>query len=78
TFAECARQHFEGTLAGTITVTAGLGGMGGAQPLAVSLNGGVSINIEVDRTRIQRRLDTRYLDEMTESLDEAIRLAEAA
>ncbi|WP_312111638.1 urocanate hydratase [Brevibacillus reuszeri] len=78
TFAECARQHFEGTLAGTITVTAGLGGMGGAQPLAVSLNGGVSINIEVDRTRIQRRLDTKYLDEMTESLDEAIRLAEAA
>ncbi|MGG1663534.1 urocanate hydratase [Brevibacillus sp. NRS-1366] len=78
TFAECARQHFEGTLAGTITVTAGLGGMGGAQPLAVSLNGGVSINIDVDRTRIQRRLDTRYLDVMTESLDEAIRLAEAA
>jgi urocanate hydratase len=75
TFAECARQHFEGTLAGTITVTAGLGGMGGAQPLAVSLNGGVSINIEVDRTRIQRRLDTRYLDVMTESLDEAIRMA---
>ncbi len=75
TFAECARQHFEGTLAGTITVTAGLGGMGGAQPLAVSLNGGVSINIEVDRTRIQRRLDTRYLDVMTESLDEAIHMA---
>jgi len=75
TFAECARQHFEGTLAGTITVTAGLGGMGGAQPLAVSLNGGVSINVEVDRTRIQRRLDTRYLDVMTESLDEAIRMA---
>lgn len=78
TFAECARQHFEGTLAGTITVTAGLGGMGGAQPLAVSLNGGVSINIDVDRTRIQRRLDTRYLDVMTESLDEAIQLAEEA
>jgi urocanate hydratase len=75
TFAECARQHFAGTLAGTITVTAGLGGMGGAQPLAVSLNGGVSISIEVDRTRIQRRLDTRYLDVMTESLDEAIRMA---
>jgi urocanate hydratase len=75
TFAECARQHFEGTLAKTITVTAGLGGMGGAQPLAVSLNGGVSINIEVDRTRIQRRLDTRYLDVMTESLDDAIRMA---
>ncbi|MED3500124.1 urocanate hydratase [Brevibacillus agri] len=78
TFAELARQHFAGTLAGTITVTAGLGGMGGAQPLAVSLNGGVSINIEVDRTRIQRRLDTRYLDVMTESLDEAIQMAETA
>lgn len=75
TFAELARQHFEGTLAGTITVTAGLGGMGGAQPLAVSLNGGVSINIEIDPTRIQRRLDTKYLDVSTESLDEAIRLA---
>jgi urocanate hydratase len=78
TFAECARQHFEGTLTKTITVTAGLGGMGGAQPLAVSLNGGVSINIEVDRTRIQRRLDTRYLDVMTDSLDDAIRMASEA
>ncbi|GAA4706906.1 urocanate hydratase [Brevibacillus fulvus] len=78
TFAECARQHFGGTLAGTITLTAGLGGMGGAQPLAVSLNGGVSISIEVDRSRIQRRLDTRYLDVMTDSLDEAIQMAQAA
>ena len=78
TFAELARQHFAGTLAGTITVTAGLGGMGGAQPLAVSLNGGVSINIEADPTRIQRRLDTRYLDVMTDSLDEAIKMAEEA
>ncbi|MED1723611.1 urocanate hydratase [Brevibacillus parabrevis] len=78
TFAELARQHFAGTLAGTITVTAGLGGMGGAQPLAVSLNGGVSINIEIDPTRIQRRLDTRYLDVMTDSLDEAIKMAEEA
>lgn len=76
TFAECARQHFEGTLAGTITVTAGLGGMGAAQPLAVSLNGGVSINIEVDPARIQRRLDTKYLDVMTSSLDEALSIAE--
>lgn len=75
TFAECARQHFNGTLAGTITVTAGLGGMGGAQPLAISLNGGVSINIEVDKSRIQRRLDTKYLDVMTDSLDEAIYMA---
>lgn len=75
TFAECARQHFNGSLAGTITVTAGLGGMGGAQPLAVSLNGGVSINIEVDPSRIQRRLDTRYLDVKAADLDEAIQLA---
>lgn len=75
TFAECARQHFNGSLKGTITVTAGLGGMGGAQPLAVSLNGGVSINIEVDETRIQRRLDTKYLDVMTTSLEEAISMA---
>ncbi|RNB76735.1 urocanate hydratase [Brevibacillus panacihumi] len=76
TFAECARQHFGGTLEGTITVTAGLGGMGGAQPLAVSLNGGVSINIEIDPARIQRRLDTKYLDVMTRDLDEALRLAQ--
>ncbi|PLR78779.1 urocanate hydratase [Bacillus sp. V3-13] len=75
TFAECARKHFNGTLEGTITVTAGLGGMGGAQPLAVSLNGGVSITIEVDQSRIQRRLDTKYLDVMTESLNEALNLA---
>ncbi|WP_126428330.1 urocanate hydratase [Brevibacillus marinus] len=75
TFAECARQHFNGSLAGTITVTAGLGGMGGAQPLAVSLNGGVSINIEVDLSRIQRRLATRYLDLQAADLDEAIQLA---
>ena len=55
TFAECARQHFNGTLKGTITVTAGLGGMGGAQPLAVTMNDGVVIAVEVDETRIQRR-----------------------
>jgi len=76
TFAECARQHFGGTLEGTITVTAGLGGMGAAQPLAVSLNGGVSINIEIDPARIQRRLDTKYLDVMTRDLDEALHLAQ--
>ncbi|SEN80795.1 urocanate hydratase [Lihuaxuella thermophila] len=78
TFAECARQHFGGSLRGTITVTAGLGGMGGAQPLAVTLNGGVVIAVEVDPSRIQRRLDTKYLDTQVDSLDEAIRLAEAA
>ncbi|MGG3640213.1 urocanate hydratase [Bacillus gobiensis] len=75
TFAECARQHFHGSLKGTITVTAGLGGMGGAQPLAISLAGGVSICIEVDRSRIKRRLDTKYLDTMTEDLQEAINMA---
>jgi len=75
TFVGAAQRHFNGTLAGTITVTAGLGGMGGAQPLAVKLAGGVSICVEVDATRIQRRLETRYLDKSTSSLDEAIALA---
>ncbi|ALC82946.1 MULTISPECIES: urocanate hydratase [Bacillus] len=75
TFAECARQHFHGSLKGTITVTAGLGGMSGAQPLAISLAGGVSICIEVDRSRIKRRLDTKYLNTMTEDLQEAINMA---
>jgi urocanate hydratase len=78
TFAGAADKHFAGTLAGTITVTAGLGGMGGAQPLAVSLAGGVSICIEIDETRIQRRLETRYLDTVAASLDEAIALAQVA
>ncbi|WP_172437877.1 urocanate hydratase [Geobacillus thermodenitrificans] len=78
TFAEVARQHFGGTLAGTITVTAGLGGMGGAQPLAVTMNGGVCIAIEVDPARIQRRLDTKYLDTMTDSLDVALQMAKQA
>ncbi len=78
TFAGAADTYFNGTLAGTITVTAGLGGMGGAQPLAVSLAGGVSICIEIDATRIQRRLETRYLDTVATSLDDAIRLATIA
>jgi urocanate hydratase len=78
TFMGAAKQHFNGTLAGTITVTAGLGGMGGAQPLAVKLAGGVSITIEVDDTRIKRRLETRYLDQATASLTEAIALAQEA
>jgi urocanate hydratase len=78
TFAEVARQHYGGTLKGTITVTAGLGGMGGAQPLAVTLNGGVCIAVEVDRARIQRRIDTKYLDTMTDSLDAAIQMAKKA
>lgn len=78
TFAELARQHYNGSLKGTITLTAGLGGMGGAQPLAVTLNGGVCIAIEVDPTRIQRRLDTKYLDTSTDSLEEAIQMAKKA
>ncbi|WP_028401439.1 urocanate hydratase [Ectobacillus panaciterrae] len=78
TFAELAKQHFNNTLKGTITVTAGLGGMGGAQPLAVTMNGGVCIGIDVDETRIDRRIETRYTDVKTDSLDEAIRLAKEA
>ncbi|WP_169082976.1 urocanate hydratase [Paenibacillus sp. PL91] len=77
-FAECARQHFGGSLKGTITVTAGMGGMGGAQPLAVTMNDGVVIGIDVDRTRIEKRIETRYLDTFVETLDEAISLAEEA
>lgn len=75
TLAEAARQHFKGTLKGTLTVTAGLGGMGGAQPLAVTMNEGVNITIEVDQHRIQRRLETNYLDEWTDSLDIALKMA---
>ncbi len=78
TFRGAAKRHFNDTLAGTITVTAGLGGMGGAQPLAVRLAGGVSICVEINPARIQRRMETRYLDRATASLDEAIRWALAA
>ncbi|MCE4049301.1 urocanate hydratase [Bacillus sp. Au-Bac7] len=78
TFAECANQHFNGTLKGTITVTAGLGGMGGAQPLAVTMAGGVLIGIDVDRSRIEKRIETRYCDVLAETLDEAIALAKDA
>jgi urocanate hydratase len=78
TFAEAARQHFAGTLKGKLVVTAGLGGMGGAQPLAATMNEGVLIAAEVDRRRIERRLETRYLDVMVESVDEAIARALAA
>lgn len=72
TFAEAARQHAGGSLVGTWTLTAGLGGMGGAQPLAVTMNGGVALIAEVDEGRIQRRIDTRYLDKQTASMDEAM------
>lgn len=76
TFASAGKKHFGGSLKGTITVTAGLGGMGGAQPLAVKLAGGVSITVEIDPTRIQKRLDTRYLDEVADNLQDAIARAE--
>jgi urocanate hydratase len=72
TLAAVARKHFSGTLSGRIVVTAGLGGMGGAQPLAAAMNGAAALVIEVDPRRIARRLATRYLDEATESLDEAL------
>ena len=75
TFGAVARQHFGGSLEGTLTLTGGCGGMGGAQPLAVTLNGGVVIIVDVDQTRIQRRVDHGYLDTMTLSLDEAVEWA---
>jgi urocanate hydratase len=78
TFRGAAKKHFNDTLAGTITVTAGLGGMGGAQPLAIKLAGGVAICIEIDPGRIKRRLETRYLDKVAISLEEAIQQAIAA
>ncbi|MCX7688838.1 MAG: urocanate hydratase [Fimbriimonadales bacterium] len=78
TFLSAAKKHFNGSLKGTITVTAGLGGMGGAQPLAVTLNGGVIIAVEVDPHRIQRRIETNYLDTWTDSLEQAIQMAEEA
>ncbi|HYF48118.1 MAG TPA: urocanate hydratase [Planctomycetota bacterium] len=83
TLASLGRKHFaqrkgEGALAGRIVLTAGLGGMGGAQPLAITMNGGVALCVEVDTTRIEKRLKTRYLDRAVESLDEAVALCEAA
>jgi urocanate hydratase len=77
-FAEIARRRHGGSLAGTITLTAGLGGMGGAQPLAVTMNGGVALCVEVDRKRIERRLATRYLDEVADSLEDAVARCQAA
>ncbi|MDH4111108.1 MAG: urocanate hydratase [Actinomycetota bacterium] len=78
TLAECAHQHFGGSLAGTVTLTGGLGGMGGAQPLAVTMNGGVALCIDVDPSRIERRLKTRYLDRETDDLDAALRWTDEA
>jgi urocanate hydratase len=77
TLAELARRHFGGSLAGRLVVTAGLGGMGGAQPLAVTMNEGVALVIEVDRKRIDRRLATRYVDERASSLDAALARVDA-
>jgi urocanate hydratase len=74
TFASVAERHFGGSLAGKLLVTAGLGGMGGAQPLAATMNGAACLAIEVDRGRIEKRLKTRYVDEMAETLDEALRI----
>ncbi len=78
TFAELARQHFGGTLRGRVVLTAGLGGMGGAQPLAITMNEGVALVIEADPARARRRLEIGYVDRLTESLDEAVGWARAA
>jgi urocanate hydratase len=75
TFAAVAAKRFGGTLAGTLTLTAGCGGMGGAQPLAVTMNGGVCLVIDIDPTRLRRRVDTRYLDTIATDLDDAIKQA---
>ncbi len=77
-FAAIARKRFGGTLAGTLTVTAGLGGMGGAQPLAITMNDGVALCVEVDGERAQRRVETRYLDEIADDYDDALRRCAAA
>lgn len=78
TFAACASKHFGGSLAGRFLLTAGLGGMGGAQPLAATMNGAACLAVEVDRHRIERRLQTKYLDKMTEDFDEAMALIREA
>jgi len=75
TFAACARKHFDGTLKGKIVLTGGLGGMGGAQPLAVTMNGGIAITVECDRARIERRLKAGFCDTMVEDVDKAVDLA---
>jgi urocanate hydratase len=78
TFAECARQHFGGTLAGRLVVTGGLGGMGGAQPLAATMNGAAFLGVDVDPDRIRRRVETGYCDRLETDLDAALRLVDAA
>jgi len=78
TFGACAQQHFGGSLAGKFILTAGLGGMGGAQPLAATMNGAACLVVEVDRNRIRRRLETKYLDRMTQRLDDALEMIREA
>jgi urocanate hydratase len=78
TFSAVANRHFNGTLAGTLTLTGGCGGMGGAQPLAVTMNDGVCLCVDVDPSRLQRRVDQRYLDEWTANVDEAVARVESA
>jgi urocanate hydratase len=78
TFAECARQHFGGSLEGRLVVTGGLGGMGGAQPLAATMNGGAFLGVDVDEERVRRRVDTRYCDRLETDLDTALRQLEEA
>jgi urocanate hydratase len=78
TFASCAQKYFGGSLAGRLLVTAGLGGMGGAQPLAATMNGAACLAVEVDRSRIEKRLKTGYVDEMAESLDGALHILQTA
>jgi urocanate hydratase len=78
TFAALAEKRYDGTLRGRVVLTSGLGGMGGAQPLAVTLNGGVALCLDVDPTRLQKRIETRYLDEVAGSLEDGLRRARAA
>src|SRR5687767_7974507 len=78
TFAACARKHFGGSLAGRLVVSGGLGGMGGAQPLAATMNGAAFLGVEVDPRRIRRRLETGYCDAMTDDLDDVLRQLDAA
>ena len=78
TFAAAAKQHFDSDLSGKLVVSAGLGGMGGAQPLSVTMNNGIALIIEIDPTRIQRRLDTNYIQYSTDSLNEAINMVNKA
>jgi urocanate hydratase len=72
TFAAVAKKRFNGTLQGTLTLTGGCGGMGGAQPLAVTMNGGVCLVVDIDKTRLQKRIQTRYLDEIGDNLNDAV------